>query len=261
MTITRENLADGEQAPPVHAPYFPTVVKEGWWLILTEKPKASGDGKKSKDKDKAGEASGPANLANIHAVEKVTEQDKVITHELRFMAPPKAGEYAMDLYVYSDSYMGLDVELEVKFTVLPAEELPEYAPHPEDLELDNEPTLFEQVMAAPLDDSSDEEDEEEEDDDMDLVDSKKKKKNSGKESKKKSSSEGGAAGSGKEKTSDEKTGGGASEGGEGNDAAAGVAAAAAVMSSLKNNATEEEEEGEEEEDDDGDDEEEEEEEG
>ena len=30
-------------------------------------------------------------------------------------------------------------------SVLPAEELPEYEPHPEDLELDNEPTLFEQV--------------------------------------------------------------------------------------------------------------------
>jgi len=41
---------------------------------------------------------------------------------------------------------------------LPAAELPEYAPHPEDLELDNEPTLFEQVMAANVDDSSDEED-------------------------------------------------------------------------------------------------------
>lgn len=35
-----------------------------------------------------------------------------------------------------------------------------YKPHPEDLELDNEPTLFEQVMNAA--DSSDSEDEEEE---------------------------------------------------------------------------------------------------
>jgi translocation protein SEC63 len=40
--------------------------------------------------------------------------------------------------------------------------LPEYQPHPEDLELDNEPTLFEQVMAANVDDSSDDDDDEEE---------------------------------------------------------------------------------------------------
>jgi hypothetical protein len=37
--------------------------------------------------------------------------------------------------------------------VRPASELPEYAPHPEDVELDNEPTLFEQVMSANVEDS------------------------------------------------------------------------------------------------------------
>ena len=42
----------------------------------------------------------------------------------------------------------------------PAAALPVYQPHPEDLELDNEPTLFEQVMNAA--DSSDSEGEEEE---------------------------------------------------------------------------------------------------
>jgi translocation protein SEC63 len=44
--------------------------------------------------------------------------------------------------------------------VRPQSELPAYAPHQEDVELDNEPTLFEQVMTADIDDSSDEEDEE-----------------------------------------------------------------------------------------------------
>ena len=43
----------------------------------------------------------------------------------------------------------------------PASELPEYAPHPEDVELDNEPTLFEQVMNANVEDSSDDEDDDE----------------------------------------------------------------------------------------------------
>lgn len=50
-----------------------------------------------------------------------------------------------------------------QFTVTPAALLPVYQPHPEDLELDNEPTLFEQVMnAADSSDSEDEAEEEEE---------------------------------------------------------------------------------------------------
>jgi translocation protein SEC63 len=47
----------------------------------------------------------------------------------------------------------------VQFNVAPAASLPVYKPHPEDLELDNEPTLFEQVMNAA--DSSDSEEEDE----------------------------------------------------------------------------------------------------
>lgn len=42
-----------------------------------------------------------------------------------------------------------------------ADDLPEYVAHPEDLDLDNEPTLFEQVMTAAVDDSSDDEDDDE----------------------------------------------------------------------------------------------------
>jgi hypothetical protein len=42
----------------------------------------------------------------------------------------------------------LDEKIEVKVNVS-ATELPEYKAHPDDLELDNEPTLFEQVRVAP----------------------------------------------------------------------------------------------------------------
>lgn len=82
-----------------------------------------------------------------------------------------SGTYEMDLFVISDAYMGLDQHLTLQFTVTPASELPEYVPHPEDLELDNEPTLFEQMMAANVDaeSSGDEEDEEEEDDKVKVV--------------------------------------------------------------------------------------------
>ena len=70
-----------------------------------------------------------------------------MVHELRFMAPPRAGSYEMELQVLSDCYLGLDQSITIKFDVLPAADLPEYAAHPEDLELDNDPTIFEQVWS------------------------------------------------------------------------------------------------------------------
>jgi translocation protein SEC63 len=148
VSMTRENVAEGTKkkrtsAPPVHAPLFPKTIRENWWLILT---------------DKADTRKGASAEVTIHAIEKISDQSRVISHELRFMAPQHAGEYEMDLHIYSDCYIGLDVCVPITFTVSPAAELPEYEPHPEDLELDNEPTLFEQVMAANVDDSSDDED-------------------------------------------------------------------------------------------------------
>lgn len=150
ITFTRENVTDGKNAYPVHAPSFPTTILENWWVLLTDKPKVV-------DPKKAPEP-------NIHAFEKVSEQTKVVKHEVRFMAPPHAGIYEMDLKIFCDSYVGLDHHIPIKLEVHPAADLPDYTPHPEDLELDNEPTLFEQVMAANIDEesSSDEEEEEEE---------------------------------------------------------------------------------------------------
>ena len=146
VTLTRENVAEGEDAPPVHAPLFPSTIKEGWWLILTDMPKD--DPKREAE-------------ATIHAIERVGEQRRVVQHDLRFMAPPQAGRYSLLLRVVSDCYMGVDEEAEITFDVRPAAELPAYKPHPEDVELDNEPTLFEQVMTGEAEDSSDEEEEDE----------------------------------------------------------------------------------------------------
>lgn len=42
----------------------------------------------------------------IHAIEKITDQTKSFSHELRFMAPQRAGDYEMELRVMSDCYIG-----------------------------------------------------------------------------------------------------------------------------------------------------------
>lgn len=149
VTITRENVPEGETAPPVFAPRFPRVLREKWWVILSDRPRP----------DPRRPNMEPPQ-ASIFAMEKLMGQGRVVTHDLRLEAPPQAGSYSMDLHLVSDCYMGYDEEIEVKFDVRPAAELPAYAPHPEDVELDNEPTLFEQMLTSNIDeDSSDEEDE------------------------------------------------------------------------------------------------------
>ena len=70
----------------------------------------------------------------------------------------------MQLLILSDCYLGLDQTHAISFSVRPASELPEYAPHPEDVELDNEPTLFEQVLASNIDEESSDEEEDGDDD-------------------------------------------------------------------------------------------------
>eukprot|EP00605_Chrysophyceae_sp_TOSAG23-4_P001281 GSChrysophyteH1.ASY1.ANO1.1392.1 assembled CDS len=77
------------------------------------------------------------------------------------MLPTSVGDYAMQLYIVSDTYLGLDEAIDVKFSVLPASDLPEYEPHPEDAQLDNEPTLFEQVLSANADEADSSDDDEE----------------------------------------------------------------------------------------------------
>lgn len=78
--------------------------------------------------------------------------------QVKMMAPNKPGTVKLDVFVKSDSYIGLDQQKAVEFEVISAATLPQYEPHPDDLELDNEPTLFEQVMQA-YDDETDSEDE------------------------------------------------------------------------------------------------------
>jgi len=148
VTMTRVNLPEGVNAGPVHAPFFPASRREGWWVILAHGQKI------------------------IIAMERVENKERTFVHELKVFGPGmplEAGHYKFDLSVKSDCYVGLDVAQKVEFDVIKASELPEYVPHKDDLELDNEPTLFES-LAGNLEDDSDsdlEMEEEEEEEGMD----------------------------------------------------------------------------------------------
>mmetsp|Transcript_21949 Transcript_21949/g.62522 ORF Transcript_21949/g.62522 Transcript_21949/m.62522 type:complete len:445 (-) Transcript_21949:68-1402(-) len=143
VTITRNNLKEGEKAGLVHAPLFPYPKQEAWWIMLGTK-----EGK-------------------IISIEKVGDPSRVVEHSIKFLAP-RVGEYEFDLYVKSSAYVGLDQAQKVGLVTLDNTSLPEYKIHPEDAALDDEPTLFEEILNANIeqdsDDDSDDDESEDEDD-------------------------------------------------------------------------------------------------
>eukprot|EP00904_Undaria_pinnatifida_P013204 jgi/Undpi1/9013/HiC_scaffold_26.g11474.m1 len=136
VTLTRNNVKEGGTVPPVYAPKYPLFADEGWWVLV-----------------------GDTNRKTIFSFERIADNGQVVSKEVKMMAPNKPGTVKLDVFVKSDSYIGLDQQKAVQFEVISASTLPQYEPHPDDLELDNEPTLFEQVMQA-YDDETDSEDEE-----------------------------------------------------------------------------------------------------
>lgn len=143
ITLTRRNIPAGETCDLVYAPEFPYPKAERWIAIL-----------------------GDVRSNRLHALSKITSQERVVKEKMMVRAPSNAGTYSLDLFLKSDSYLGLDLKDTVKFTIISADKLPVYEVHQEDLDLDNEPTLFEQVMSGAAD-SSDSEDDEDEDEDED----------------------------------------------------------------------------------------------
>merc|ERR1719232_1103577 len=139
VTLTRNNIAEGEKAGLVHAPRFPYPRREAWWVALGTK-----EGK-------------------IISIDKVTDPSRVAEHKIKFLAPRK-GQYEFDLHVLSNAYVGFDHSEAVGLTTLDASALPEYKVHPDDAELDDEPTLFEEMMNANIEDDSDSDEDDDSDD-------------------------------------------------------------------------------------------------
>ena len=143
VTVTRNNLEDGEKAGLVHAPHFPYPKQEAWWIFLGTK-----EGK-------------------IISIEKVGNPNKTFTHDIKFLAP-RVGDYEFDLYVMSNAYVGVDQKQKVNLTTLDNSVLPEYKIHPDDAQLDDEPTLFEEMLNANIEQDSDDEDSDDEDDEQEV---------------------------------------------------------------------------------------------
>jgi len=138
-TLTRNHLDEGQTQGFVHAPLYPKPVSEEWWIFLLE----------------------PSGQSRILGFERQKSQERVITDKIRFQAG-KAGKFNYLLHALSDSYLGIDQKAEVSFKVKSENEVKrELFVHPDDVELDKVPTLFEQFVGAVKEDDSDDEDDDE----------------------------------------------------------------------------------------------------
>lgn len=136
VTLTRTNLSKAECAGPVHAPFFPAVKYEEWWLLVY---------------DKRGR--------RMIAADLVLGTGRVCKSSVNFIVP-RPGEFEWTVFAMCDSYAGLDVTLDVHFKAAKKSEVDRSIfVHPEDAEIK---TLFEELMMGlDQDQESDSEEEEE----------------------------------------------------------------------------------------------------
>lgn len=137
--LRRKNLREKEAMGPVHAPLFPEPKFEEWWLFLVE-----------------------TTSSRIITFEKMKDTGCLAEEKLRFQVS-RPGKHSLVLHAVCDSYAGIDQKIDLNFNALTEDEVKrEVTVHPEDEELDLQPTLFQQFMGELNREEESEEEEEEE---------------------------------------------------------------------------------------------------
>merc|ERR1712125_68608 len=118
-------------------------------------------------------------------MDKIRDPSKNVEAKLQiimwkpFMENP--GKHKYEVHAICDSYLGVDKKKVIEFTVLKAPDDEVSYMHPEDAELDNHPTLFQQIAGYQNDQVDSDAEEEEEDDEPQSKKASSKKKQKGKD--------------------------------------------------------------------------------
>eukprot|EP00744_Colponema_vietnamica_P008698 GILI01012399.1.p1 GENE.GILI01012399.1~~GILI01012399.1.p1 ORF type:complete len:646 (-),score=242.57 GILI01012399.1:204-2141(-) len=137
LKFNRQNLQEGEEAGPVHAPRFPYTKYEEWWIFIADEQRDA-----------------------IISITRTKNQAKNFEESVKF-PPLGAGRYTFDVIIKCDSYIGLDIQQSVTLIVKPQSQVQRQVyVHPEDEALDHEPSLFQQLLGTDGHDSDEEEEEE-----------------------------------------------------------------------------------------------------
>lgn len=136
VKVIRDQLQEGEALGYVHAPFWPELKEEEWYLFLLEGGK-------------------PITYA------RVQNNKKQFTEKIQFQVGRK-GKHSLSVLAMCDSYSGIDKTAKVEFESLDPDECErKIYVHPEDQKLDEHPTLFQQLLGdAGLGDEESEDEEE-----------------------------------------------------------------------------------------------------
>merc|ERR1712018_521058 len=100
----REKALEGKSkvSHSVHCPYFPDDKQEFWWCYIADRKNH-------------------ALITPPNHVTSLIDREEV---ELKFTAPQKPGHYSFTVCLRSDSYLGVDVQEDIKLEVAEAGEAP-----------------------------------------------------------------------------------------------------------------------------------------
>lgn len=96
LIVNLDREMEGQDLSPVHAPRFPGVREEGWWLVVGN-PKAN----------------------KLLGIKRVSF-GKAQRVKLQFDAPAEVGQAKLTLFFMCDSWLGCDQEYEVELNVTEA---------------------------------------------------------------------------------------------------------------------------------------------
>ena len=117
ITLTCTNAASRRHA---YAPRFPKPRQGGWWLMVRRRALVSGSSAKSAKSAKWAQRADTCQVGEeeeLFALKRVRTSRGTSTAELKFTAPDEAGTYSFDLFLVSDTYIGLDQRATVQVTV------------------------------------------------------------------------------------------------------------------------------------------------
>lgn len=136
VKMTRLNLKEGETAGSIHAPLFPKDKHEEWWIFLIEKY-----------------------TGTFVSFVRSKNDEREFEERMQFQIT-KRGKQVYYVSAMCDSYGGLDISTEFVIQVLSEDQADRnIIVHPDDEALDNQPTLFHQMLGATDElESSDDED-------------------------------------------------------------------------------------------------------
>eukprot|EP01029_Cantina_marsupialis_P015026 TRINITY_DN328_c5_g1_i1.p1 TRINITY_DN328_c5_g1~~TRINITY_DN328_c5_g1_i1.p1 ORF type:complete len:652 (+),score=243.67 TRINITY_DN328_c5_g1_i1:59-2014(+) len=124
VSSSNSSVIDGDDLiHDIHAPFFPLPLEEKWYFLLSD----------------------PNERQCFGLINAEGKKGQMLQQVIRIQAPPK-GTHELKLRVFSAQYIGVESTTIFKFNVLSREELPQVEMHPDDIALENEPTMFQQMM-------------------------------------------------------------------------------------------------------------------